>query len=256
MIMKQTEAPFPPVPNDGEMAREERRFLSGPRPRGLEFQSVLRIASEFLHGFRKLHFVGPCVTVFGSARFPENHPYYVLAREVGMELAKAGFTVMTGAGPGIMEAANRGAREAGGASIGCNIRLPLEQKPNPYLDQCITLDHFYVRKVLLVKYSYAFVALPGGFGTLDEIFEVLTLIQTAKLSNFPVALLPTEFWAPLLDFMRRTLAARQTIAEHDLEHLHFMDSPREAVALIRETAMSEFGLSYRPQPRKRWFFLE
>jgi uncharacterized protein (TIGR00730 family) len=124
-----------------------------------------------VRGFRALHFVGPCVTVFGSARFKEDHAYYGLGREIGRELARAGFTVMTGGGPGIMEAANRGAREAGGLSIGCNIELPAEQKPNPYLDRWITFRHFLVRKVMLVKYSYAFVALPGGFGTLDEIFE-------------------------------------------------------------------------------------
>src|SRR5262245_45783366 len=152
-------------------APEAARFLQGPQPRGFELARALRIFFELMRGFRALHFVGPCVSVFGSARFSDQHPYYTLARDVGARLARAGFTVMTGGGPGIMEAANRGAREAGGRSVGCNIELPQEQKPNPYLDRWITFRHFYVRKLMLVKYSYAFVALPGGFGTLDEIFE-------------------------------------------------------------------------------------
>src|SRR5262249_35822813 len=147
----------------------------------------------------------PCVTVFGSARFKENHPYYALARDVGARLAQNGFTVMTGGGPGIMEAANRGAKDVGGGSVGCNIELPKEQKPNPYLDRWITFRHFYVRKLMLVKYSYAFIALPGGFGTLDEIFEVITLIQTGKIQEFPVVLMVQSYWQPLLDFFRSTL---------------------------------------------------
>jgi hypothetical protein len=162
------------------------RFLEGPQKRSIEFVRAVKIFCEFMRGFRALHFVGPCVTVFGSARFTERHPYYKVARECGIELAKAGFTVMTGGGPGIMEAANRGAKEIGGRSIGCNIELPQEQKPNVYLDHWVTFRHFFVRKVMLVKYSYAFIALPGGFGTLDEIFETATLIQTAKISRFPL----------------------------------------------------------------------
>src|SRR5262245_34492619 len=153
----------------------EERFLQGPKTRRFEFARLLRIMMEFLRGFRKLHFVGPCVTVFGSARFKEDHEYYELGREMGRRLAQAGFTVITGGGPGIMEAANRGAKDAGGPSIGCNIRLPVEQKPNPYVDQFIEFRYFFVRKVMLAKYSYGFVALPGGFGTLDELFEIATL---------------------------------------------------------------------------------
>ena len=144
------------------------RFLRGPEPRGTELVRAIRIFTEFTRGFRAFHFVGPCVTVFGSARFDASHPSYAVAREIGGRLAKAGFTVITGGGPGIMEAANRGAREAGGLSIGCNIELPREQKPNEYLDRWVTFRYFFVRKVMLVKYSYAFIALPGGFGTLDE----------------------------------------------------------------------------------------
>ncbi|HEY1270011.1 MAG TPA: TIGR00730 family Rossman fold protein, partial [Candidatus Binatia bacterium] len=166
-------------------ADEERRFLYGPQERSRELVRAIKIFCEFMRGFRTLHFVGPCVTVFGSARFRDDHEYYRMARDVGARLARAGFTVMTGGGPGIMEAANRGAKEAGGRSIGCNIELPEEQKPNPYLDKWITFRHFYVRKVMLVKYSYAFVALPGGFGTLDEIFETAVLIQTGKIKEFP-----------------------------------------------------------------------
>ena len=188
--MQRLDAPAktpPPAPDTwGHGASPEiRRFLQGPQPRRKELVRALRIMAEFIRGFRALHFVGPCVTVFGSARFKEDHPYYALGREVGRELARAGFTVMTGGGPGIMEAANRGAKEVGGRSVGCNIELPAEQKPNPYLDRWITFHHFFVRKVMLVKYSYAFVALPGGFGTLDEIFETATLVQTGKIRGVP-----------------------------------------------------------------------
>ena len=239
------------VPN-----RAERKFLSGPQDRSSELLLVLRVAAEFIRGFRKLHFVGPCVTVFGSARFPEGHPYYALARDVGRLLAEAGFTVMTGGGPGVMEAANRGAREAGGRSVGCNIQLPQEQKPNAYLDDWITFRHFFVRKVMLVKYSYAFVVLPGGFGTLDEVFETVTLIQTGKIQDFPVVLLASDFWNPLVSFMRGTLLARGTIDEADFGHMEVFDSPTDAVALIRDTAIRHFGLTYGPRPGRRWFLFE
>src|SRR5574341_2426601 len=197
-------------------APEVVRFLEGPQQRLAELARATRIFFEFLRGFRALHFVGPCVTVFGSARFTEIHPYYRVGREVGAELAKAGFTVMTGGGPGIMEAANRGAKEIGGRSISCNIVLPRGQKPNPFLDQWITFRYFFVRKVMLVKYSYAFIALPGGFGTLDEIFETATLIQTRKISDFPLVLVGTDYWEPLLAFMRDRLVAERTIDPEDL----------------------------------------
>ncbi len=173
----------------GPPSPSEALFLQGPQPRGFELARAFRIFCEILRGFRALHFVGPCVTVFGSARFTADQPYYRLAREVGARLARAGFTVMTGGGPGIMEAANRGAKETGGRSVGCNIELPQEQQPNPYLDQWVTFRHFSVRKMMLVKYSYAFIALPGGYGTLDEIFETATLIQTEKIRDFPLVLM-------------------------------------------------------------------
>jgi len=235
---------------------EERKFLQGPQSRGWELRRAAHIFVEFLRAFRKLHFVGPCVTVFGSARFPEGHPYYELARRTGYELAKTGFTVMTGAGPGIMEAANRGAKEAGGRSVGCNIELPQEQRPNDYLDLLVNFDHFFVRKVMLVKYSYAFVALPGGFGTLDEIFEAATLVQTGKIRDFPIVLLGVEFWQPLVDVLRHTLLQQKTIDRRDLDQVRLTDSPEEAVELIREAALNRFGLTYGARARRRWFLRE
>jgi uncharacterized protein (TIGR00730 family) len=163
---------------------------------------------------------------------------------------------MTGGGPGIMEAANRGAREAGGRSIGCNIELPVEQKPNPYLDRWITFRHFYVRKLMLVKYSYAFFALPGGFGTLDEIFELVTLIQTGKIRDFPLVLLGRDYWRPLLDFFRERLVVEHTIDPIDAERILVSDSPEEAVMSITATALGRFGLTYGPRAKRRWFLWE
>src|SRR5689334_13773271 len=167
----------------------ETRFLAGPHSRSRELRFALHVFREFIRGFRGLHFVGPCVTVFGSARFAEDHRYYAMAREVGRRLRRPGLSVLTGGGPGITEAANRGARDVVAPSIGCNIILPQEQKPNPYVDRWLEFRYFFVRKVMLVKYSFAFVVLPGGFGTMDEIFECATLIQTGKISNFPLILM-------------------------------------------------------------------
>src|SRR5262249_31451557 len=160
---------------------------------------AIRIFFEFIRGFRKLHFLGPCVTVFGSARFKEDHPYYTLARDVGARLARAGFTVMTGGGPGVMEAAHRRAPAAGGGSGRCHFALPMEHTPNPSVDHWITFRYFFVRKVMLIKYSYAFITMPGGFGTLDEVFETATLIQTRKIRDFPLVLMGRDYWQPLLD---------------------------------------------------------
>lgn len=237
-------------------SKHERQFLQGPQPRGFELGQAVGIFWELMRGFRSLHFVGPCVTVFGSARFRENHPYYALARQVGGELARTGITVMTGGGPGIMEAANRGAKEVQGYSIGCNIQLPEEQKPNPYLDKWVTFRHFFVRKLMLVKYSYAFIALPGGFGTLDEVFEVATLIQTHKVKDFPLVLMGRHYWAPLLDFIAERQVKEHTIDANDLKRILVTDSPEEAVHSIRDTAMRQFGLSYGPRVKRRWFFGE
>jgi uncharacterized protein (TIGR00730 family) len=232
------------------------RFLRGPQPRGFELGRAGRIFWELLQGFRSLHFVGPCVTVFGSARFTEDQPYYQLARQVGTRIAQAGFTVMTGGGPGIMEAANRGAKEVGGYSIGCNIALQHEQKPNPYLDRWITFNHFSVRKIMLVKYSYAFIAMPGGFGTLDEIFELSTLVQTGKVQNFPLVLMGRDYWQPLLDFLRGRLLEAKTIDATDIDRIHVIDSPDEAVNVITEIAVHEFGLTYGPRIKPRWWLGE
>ncbi len=227
----------------------ERFFLEGPRSRKSELFSVVQIALEFIKGFRTLHFVGPCVTVFGSARFPQDHPYCALARQVGSSLARLGLTVMTGGGPGIMEAANRGAKEAGGRSVGCNILLPVEQKLNPYLDVCVTFEHFFVRKVMLVKYSYAFVVMPGGLGTMDELFESATLIQTGKIEEFPVVVFGREYWKPLFDLLQDMVRVG-TIAPGDLDLLLMTDSVDEAMAHIQKHAIERFGLVRRSLPRR------
>lgn len=221
---------------------DERHFLAGPDTRMAELRRVVRIASELVRGFRGLHFAGPCVTVFGSARFGPEHRYYELARGVGGELARAGFTVMTGGGPGIMEAANRGAREAGGASIGCNIELPHEQRPNPYLDRFLTFRYFFVRKLMLVKYSYGFIALPGGLGTLDEVFETAVLVQTGKIAGFPLVLMGREYWSGMLEFLAGPMLAERTIERADLERLFVTDAPDDAVRHVRECATARFGL--------------
>ncbi len=230
---------------------EEEIFLEGPHSRGFELGRAFRIFRELIHGFRALHFVGPCITVFGSARFPETHPYYTLTRELGAAIAQAKFTVMTGGGPGLMEAANRGAKEAHGVSIGCNIVLPKEQQPNRYLDKWVEFRYFFVRKMMLVKYSYGFVAVPGGFGTLDELFEVATLIQTGKIKNFPVVLLGAEYWSPLLQFIRESLLTQAAIDQRDLDHIFVTDSPSDAVSFIQSRVMDNFGLRYvQKRPRK------
>ena len=231
--------------------REERIFLEGPQPRSWELRTVVQIMREFVRGFRILHFAGPCVTVFGSARFPPGHEYYELARQVGGALTDIGFTVMTGGGPGIMEAANRGAREAGGRSIGCNILLPSEQKPNAYLDRVVTFDYFFVRKVMLVKYSYAFVVMPGGVGTMDELFESFTLIQTHKIAEFPVVLMGRAYWRDLLELLDGMVAAK-TIDAADLHYLLVTDSVDEAMAHIRKYAVEKFGLRRREPKRSRF----
>lgn len=209
---------------------------------------MLRAGRDFIRGFRVLHFVGPCVTVFGSARFDEQHRYYEMAREVGRALAGMGFTVMTGGGPGVMEAANRGAREAGGRSVGCNIELPFEQQPNAYLDRWVTTQYFWVRKVLLVKYSYAFIVMPGGFGTLDELTEALTLIQTRKILQFPIVLMGCDYWAPFLA-MAKTMVDAGTISAADLDLMLTTDSVADAMAHIELHAVKQFGLTRRHVPR-------
>jgi uncharacterized protein (TIGR00730 family) len=235
--------------------RAEIVFLEGPHPRGLELRQAVRIFFEVIRGLRGLHFLGPCVTVFGSARFPPDNAHYELAREMGRRIARAGFTVMTGGGPGVMEAANRGAKDVGGRSVGVNIELPHEQAPNPYLDRWLTFRYFFVRKMMLVKYSYAFVVMPGGFGTMDEIFETTTLIQTGKIQNFPVILMGVDYWSNLREMLER-MVLEKTIDQRDLDRLVFTDDPDVAMEVIDRQAIVPFGLHPARAPKRRWFLGE
>jgi uncharacterized protein (TIGR00730 family) len=237
----------PDVPAVVKPSEDDRYFLEGPHSRVKEIVILLRAARDFVRGFRGLHFVGPCVTVFGSARFPEGHQYYELGREVGRAVAGLGFTVMTGGGPGVMEAANRGARESGGRSVGCNITLAHEQYPNQYLDRYVTCHYFFVRKVLLFKYSYAFVVLPGGLGTLDELTEALTLIQTGKILQFPVVLMGVSYWKPFTDLLKE-MVAFGTVSATDLDLFLVTDNIAGAMAHIEHHAIRRFGLTRRKGP--------
>lgn len=215
----------------------EKLFLSGRRNREADLESAVRFFLEFLHGFESFDFKQPCVTVFGSARFAEDHHYYRLAREIGTALARAGYAVMTGGGAGIMEAANRGAKEGGGFSLGCNIQLPHEQKPNRYLDKFIQFEHFFARKVMLVKYSCAFVVMPGGFGTLDEAFEIATLMQTNKLERFPLIACGQEFWDKFVAFVRDAMLKEGTISLEDVQFIHRVDTASDVVRIIQEAGV-------------------
>jgi len=225
-------------------------YLEGPKSRSYELGFAISVFRQFFHGFRNLHFVGPCITVFGSARYAENHPYYWAAREFGKRIAALGFTTMTGGGPGIMEAANRGAFENGGISIGCNIVLPHEQKENPYLTRSVTFEHFFVRKVLLAKYSYAFIIMPGGFGTMDEFFEILTLVQTKTITQFPVVLFGKDFYEPLMETIR-FMADEGTISPDDMQlvlHTDDIDAAMEHISKYIRT-------NYQVKPRKKFWWL-
>jgi uncharacterized protein (TIGR00730 family) len=233
----------------------DRVMLEGPHSRLREVVLILRAMRDFLRGFRVLHFVGPCVTIFGSARFGETHAHYDQARELGRRVSRAGFTVMTGGGPGLMEAANRGSRDVGGRSVGCNIELPFEQDPNPYLDRWITCHYFFVRKVLLFKYSYAFVALPGGLGTLDELAEALTLIQTGKIRSFPVVLIGTAYWAPFVALLR-TMADQGSLSATDLDLLKVTDDLDDAMNHLEMNAVTAFGLRRVPWREPKWWLGE
>ncbi len=233
---------------DRNISKMEIDFLSGPHGRLYELTFSFRVFWEFIKGYRKLHFIEPCLTIFGSARFGEEHEYYKLGREMGKRVAGLGFGVITGGGPGIMEAANRGAKEAGGVSIGVNIKLPFEQKPNPYLDKWVEIKYFFVRKVFLFKYSFGFVIMPGGFGTIDEMFEALTLIQTRKMPWFPVVLMGTEYWKPLLQQIQ-LMDEQGTISPHDDEMLMVTDDPEEAIAFISDTIRKFAPKKTRIKPR-------
>ncbi len=224
-----------------KLESQERKFLAGPRSRRRELLTVFRVATEFVSGFRKLHFMGPAVTVFGSARSKEGDANYALGRAMGAALGDLGFAVITGGGPGAMEAANRGVKDVGGLSIGCTIQLPHEQVSNPYLDISIDFRYFFVRKVMLVKYSYAFVVMPGGFGTVDEWFEALTLIQTAKIHEFPVVVIGAEYWAPIVKQLE-TMVEAGMISRSDLDLLLVTDSVEEAARHIDEICVSRFNL--------------
>ncbi|MEX1217357.1 MAG: TIGR00730 family Rossman fold protein [Acidimicrobiales bacterium] len=222
-------------------------FLRGPRLRRRELRTIMRVARELLRGFRTLHFVGPCVTIFGSARLAETEPAYIAARLVASKLGELGFTIMTGGGPGIMEAGNRGAKDIGATSVGCTIELPNEQSSNPYLDVEVSFEYFFIRKVMLVKYSYAFVVMKGGFGTGDEMFEALTLIQTGKIQKFPVVLMGVEYWADLMAQIEEMVISGM-IARSDLDLLMVTDDPEEAASHIKTQTIDRFGLGDRLRP--------
>lgn len=238
-----------------EKVNQEIEFLEGPQNRWKEFKYTVSVIFEFIKGFRGLHFVGPCVTVFGSARFREDHPVYQQTRKLSAEIAKLGFTIMTGGGPGVMEAANRGAKDVGGKSVGCNIELPNEQHHNPYLDHWVNIKYFFIRKVLLIKYSYAFVVMPGGFGTMDEFFESLTLIQTKKISMFPIIIFDKDFYQHIVEHADKMKEAG-TISPED-ENLYLVtDSIPEAIQYIREKSITAFGLKYMKPRKPHWAFME
>jgi uncharacterized protein (TIGR00730 family) len=226
-------------------------YLEGPKPRLHELNFAWKVFREFIKGFRTLHFVGPCVTVFGSARFTEENIYYQGAREFGKRIAQLGFTTITGGGPGIMEAANRGAFEANGQSVGCNIKLPFEQKLNPYVNTSITFEHFFVRKVMLVKYSYAFIIMPGGFGTMDEFFETITLIQTKTMEQFPIILFGKEYYADLMKTIEG-MVGNGTISAEDVKLVLLTDDYDEAMAHIKSFVEKNL---VKPK-RKLWWLFE
>ncbi len=250
--MENTEIKTPPPAPQPIIPSKEHVYLEGPKSRSFEFECALRVFKQFIKGFRALHFVGPCITVFGSARFKEDNDNYKKAYEFGKRIAKMGFTTMTGGGPGIMEAANRGAYENNGTSVGCNIQLPFEQLPNKYLHKSITFEHFFVRKVLLMKYSYAFVILPGGFGTMDEFFETLTLVQTKTITQFPIVLFGKVFYKELWEYLE-FMAEKGTISRDDLLLVKLTDSVDEAMEHIQLYITKNYKVVPR---RKKWWLFE
>jgi len=222
-------------------------YLEGPKSRSRELSFAFSVFFQIIRAVRELHFIGPCITVFGSARFKEDHQYYQAAREFGKRIADMGFTTLTGGGPGIMEAANRGAFESGGYSVGCNIQLPFEQKHNPYMHKWFTFKHFFVRKTMLIKYSYAFIIMPGGFGTMDEFFETLTLIQTKTVTQFPMVLFGVAYYEPLMDYMT-FLAKEATISENDLKLVLLTDDMDEAMEHVAKYITDNYTIKKRPKP--------
>ncbi len=228
--------------------QREIQFLEGRQSRRREFYFTVKVMWEFIKGFRTLHFVGPCITIFGSARLKDGTPEYQQTCEIAGKVAKLGFTIMTGGGPGIMEAANRGAKEVGGRSVGVNIELPFEQNPNPYMDRSVDIRYFFVRKVLLLKYSYGFVIMPGGFGTLDEFFETITLIQTKKISQFPIVVMDKEYHQELMRYVDKMIE-RGTVSPSDKDLFYYTDSVDDAVAYLHENTVDDFQLT---REKKRW----
>ena len=244
--MSELGLPKPPVPpaTPRKVILNKYDYLEGPKSRSSELVFTFRVVLQLIKGFRKLHFLGPCVTIFGSARFLPGHRYYDMAESVGREVARTGFTVMTGGGPGIMEAANKGAYEIGGTSVGINIQLPLEQKPNNYMHVWVTMDYFFIRKFLMLKYSYAFVVLPGGWGTMDELFETLTLVQTGMIHHFPVVLMGKDYYQPLMDYLDFMLRSG-TISAKDLELVKLTDDPNEAVLHLEKYIQAHYKIRKR-----------
>lgn len=232
----------------------EIEFLSGPQSRWEDLKFTIKILFEFIKGFRALHFIGPCVTFFGSARFDETHSYYKEARLLSQRIARLGFTVLTGGGPGLMEAANRGAKDVGGRSVGCNIILSPDQITNPFLDKWVSIRYFFVRKTLLIKYSFAFIVLPGGYGTMDEFFEALTLTQTKKILRFPIVIFDRDYHKDLIDHIE-WMKRMNTISEDDVRLILITDSMDEVVDFIKEKSITRYGLAPKPKRRPlKWLF--
>ncbi len=238
--------------SDRIIPAEEKVYLEGPKSRGYELAYALKVFVQFIRGFRTLHFVGPCITVFGSARFTEGNRWYEAARQFGKRIAEMGFTTMTGGGPGTMEAANRGAFENGGHSVGCNIKLPFEQKPNKYMNTWITFNDFFIRKTMLLKYSYAFIVMPGGFGTMDEFFGTLTLVQTRSITQFPIVMFGKEYYRQFME-MIEFMASEGTISKEDMSLVLVTDDINEAMDHIQ----TYIRKNYQVKPRKRlWWLFE
>lgn len=211
---------------------KDKKFFSGPGTKFQEFKYAFRVFMEFIKGFRALHKIGPCITIFGSARFDEEHLFYKQAYDVGKRVSALGLTVLTGGGPGVMEAANKGAFENGGRSVGCNITLPQEQKPNEYMHKWVEIKYFFVRKSLLIKYSYGFIIMPGGVGTMDEFFETLTLIQTGALQHFPVVMIGKEYYQDIWEMLQKMII-QKTISLEDMDLILFTDDVNEAINHIK-----------------------
>jgi hypothetical protein len=234
------------------LSKSESLFIEEPLTRLKNLLFTFKVQYNFIKAFRKMHFIGPCVTIFGSARFGPETAHYQSAEKIGAQMAKLGFTVMTGGGPGIMEAANKGAYEAGGNSVGCNIVLPIEQKPNPYLHKWIYIPYFFIRKVILVKYSYAFIVMPGGMGTLDELFEALTLIQTKIISGFPIVIFDKDYHKELVHHIR-IMVKNESISLEDMQLLFVTDSVEELTDHIKKYSIQKFGLKKEKHKPKCWF---